>query len=243
VLKLGAALGMVGARDLLSRRGELRPCLVAIDVGHSEVAPGAVSSRGVGEFFLNCNVARLLLEKVRTDGASEAFIIENEGDYLSLRQRAEAANLRHADFLISIHHDSVQTRYLSTWTYRGAKRRYCDRFHGFSLFVSTQNARPEESLEFAKSIGSHLLESGFSPTLHHAEKISGENRELMDRERGIYVFDDLVVLKAAAMPAVLLECGVIVNRDEEARLGDRAYQGRLVAAVAAAIKHVCANRK
>lgn len=33
------------------------------------------------------------------------------------------------------------------------------------------------------------------PSLHHAEPIHGENRELLDTTLGIYRFDDLTVLK------------------------------------------------
>ena len=39
------------------------------------------------------------------------------------------------------------------------------------------------------------------PTFHHAEPIKGENRELVNRDLGIYRFDDLIVLKSAATPA------------------------------------------
>lgn len=80
---------------------------------------------------------------------------------------------------------------------------------------------------------------GFTPSLHHAEKISGEGRELLDPKKGIYVFDDLVVLKTAAMPAVLLECGIIVNRQEELRLDSPEYQDKMVMAVTAGIKKAC----
>ena len=69
-----------------------------------------------------------------------------------------------------------------------------------------------ESSEFAAKLGRALLSAGFTPTLHHEEQ---EKRPVTDREKGIYAFDDLVVLKTAKMPAVLLECGVIVSRAEE----------------------------
>ena len=72
------------------------------------------------------------------------------------------------------------------------------------------------------------LPGDFLPTLHHAEKIPGEGRKLMDKDLGLYEFDDLIVLKTAAMPAVLLECGVIVNRSEEASLQTPEIQHRIV---------------
>ena len=80
-----------------------------------------------------------------------------------------------------------------------------------------------------------MIARGFSPTLHHAEKIPGEGRNLVDRNLGLYEFDDLVVLKTAAMPAVLLECGVIVNRSEEASLQKPEVQQRIADAAAEAI--------
>ena len=230
------ALGLTGA-FVPAVTAANQACVVAIDIGHSESAPGATSARGVGEFTFNRNLANLLLEELRKDGFAQAFTIDSTG--MSLEQRTESASLKKADFLISIHHDSVQPSYLSTWTYQGATHHYSDRFHGFSLFVSTKNVQPEQSLNLARDIGSKLLKAGFTPSLHHAEKIKGENRKLVDRKRGIYDFDDLIVLKTAAMPAVLLECGVIVNRQEEELLTSSAYQDKMVKAVAGGIEQAC----
>ena len=154
----------------------------------------------------------------------------------SLQQRTSPASLGDATLLISIHHDSVQPKYLSKWTYGGVEHSYSDRFHGYSLFVSTANPHPDESSDLAHDIGSSLLKAGFTPSLHYAEQIKGENRPLVDRKRGIYDYDDLIILKTAPIPAVLLECGVIVNRQEESRLSDPAYQQKLAQAVAAGIK-------
>ena len=230
------ALALAGA-SVRAIETENKACVIAIDIGHSESVQGASSARGVGEFFFNRNFANLLLEKIRKSDVAQGFIIDSTG--MSLQQRTQAASVRHANFLISIHHDSVQPSYLSTWTYKGAQHSYSDRFHGFSLFFSTKNQRSEESLNLARDIGSQLVEAGFSPTLHHAEKIAGENRELVDPTRGIYVFDDLIILKTAAMPAVLLECGVIVNRKEETRLTRKTTQDKMVKAVAAGLEQAC----
>ena len=239
--RVGAVLA-VAIAALAFRSAAFAACVVAVDVGHSESQPGAVSARGVGEHAFNRNVARLLLEDLQRHGLTGSFIVEAPGDGRSLTQRTRIAERRHANFFISIHHDSVQPSYLSTWWHGGVERRYSDRFSGFSLFVSRQGRRAPASLALARAVGGRLLDAGFHPSLHHAEKIVGEGRDLVDRERGVYGFDELVVLRTAAMPAVLLECGIIVNRDEEVRLLDRAYQARLVSAVAAGIAERCAER-
>ena len=80
-----------------------------------------------------------------------------------------------------------------------------------------------------------MRRQGLTPTLHHAEPIKGENRELVNPDLGIYRFDDLIVLKSATMPAALLECGVIVNRAEEAELLTEERQQKAVAAIHQAV--------
>jgi len=44
--------------------------------------------------------------------------------------------------------------------------------------------------------------------------------------------NDLMVLRAGQAPAILVECGFISNPEEEAQLQDKAYQKKLVAAIA-----------
>lgn len=217
-------------------------CVVAIDVGHSESAPGAISARGVSEYTFNRNVAGLLVDRLRKTGVEGAFVVDAPGERVSLAERTKIAEKRNASFFVSIHHDSVQPSYLVAWKYDNHDRLYSDRFSGFSLFISKHAPTSAQNLALARSIGTQLLNAGFHPSPHHAERIKGESRELLDARRGIYAFDDLIVLKTATMPAVLIECGVIVNRREELRLRDRARQDRLVAAVAAAISKRCAVR-
>lgn len=214
-------------------------CRIAIDVGHTLEQPGATSARGVPEFHFNQRFARRLRDQINQRPGTAAFIVNETGASISLRDRTDIANARGVDLLISVHHDSLQPQYLSAWTFGGMKRPYSDRFRGYSLFYSTKNPQADMSLAMATRIGTQLLAAGFAPTLHHAEPIAGESRDLVDSQRGIYRFDDLVVLKTSAMAAVLLECGVILNRDEELSLSDPAYQHRLASAVADAIEQSC----
>jgi N-acetylmuramoyl-L-alanine amidase len=219
------------------------PCgdfVLAIDVGHSRTRPGATSARGVGEFYFNRDLARQLLAALRSQGwSTTAFLINEAGLDLPLAQRSRLAQQRGADLLLSLHHDSVQPHYLATWEYQGKTAAYSDRCHGYSLFYSDLNPQAAASLVFARQLGQRLRERGFSPSLHHAEAIPGEHRPLVDPAIGLYRFDDLVVLKTATMPAVLLESGIIVNRDEEQRLREPATQQALTAAIIEAVTGVC----
>lgn len=213
---------------------------VAVDIGHTKKQVGTVSARGVPEFEFNERVAKLLHTKLVASGYKKALLINENGAAEDLESRAREANAAPFNLLISIHHDSVQPKYLSTWSYHGRKRSYSDRFRGFSIFVSRKNGSKESSISFAKRLGDSLLAAQFTPTLHHAEPIPGEGRELFDTVRGIYFFDDLIILKEASVPAVLLECGVIKHRKEEVALTDAANQAKMVEAIAAAIDSFCA---
>ena len=69
---------------------------------------------------------------------------------------------------------------------------------------------------------------------------SGAAREFADEPNGVHYYDNLAVARTAAMPSVLVEAGVIVNREEEARMADPQVReniaGALAGGVAACLK-------
>jgi N-acetylmuramoyl-L-alanine amidase len=127
-----------------------------------------------------------------------------------------------ADLLVSIHHDSVLEERMAD----------ADRYRGFSLFVSRRNPKFEKSLACASVIGAELRAAGRAPSRYHAEPIPGENRPFADEPNGVHYFDELIMMRTAAMPAVLIEAGVIVNRREEAEMSDAAVRRRIAEAIA-----------
>ncbi len=208
--------------------------LVAIDVGHSEPRPGATSARGRPEYRFNRDFAIVLADALKEQGI-RSFFLDSRKKKRDPEQRSKLADRDGASIMISIHHDSAQPRYLAPWEYNGKKLRYCDKFHGYSLFYSSLGRKPTPSLNLAKSIGQRLIKAGFMPTPHHAEPIKGENREFVDPQRGVYRFDHLRILKSAVMPAVLLECGVILHRTEELLCMNPRRMKRMADAVAQGI--------
>jgi len=173
-----------------------------------------MSARGVPEFEFNAALAKTIRDTLSSHGTRVVSIAE-DGAMVDLRMRTADADALGATFFLSIHHDSVQPQYLQPWEWQGVERHYADQFSGFSLFVSRYNPQLEASLHCASTIGAALKAEGLHPSPHHAEKIVGENREWADEGNGVYYYDELVVLRTATMPAVLLEAGVIVNRYEE----------------------------
>jgi N-acetylmuramoyl-L-alanine amidase len=212
---------------------------VALDIGHAPSAPGATSARGRPEYDFNRDLALRVQDHLRAAGLGAELVVAADGAPPALRDRPRLAAALGADLLLSIHHDSVQPRYLERGELDGQSAVFSRHAEGHSLFVSGKNLWPEVSLSVARAIGTAMADWGLAPTLHHAEPIPGEGRPLLDETLGIYDFAELIVLKTAPMPAVLIEAGVIVHPDEEVRLRDPFHQDILADAIARGVSAAC----
>ncbi len=205
---------------------------VAVDVGHTLAAPGAISARGMGELEFNQALARALVPALQARGLT-VRPVNFDGQIGSLDARPQAA--AGSDFFISIHHDSVQAELLEKWMWDGTEQTYCDVHSGFSLFVSRDNPAPETSLRCASAIGASLRLAGFVGATHHADSLPGRPRPWADVANTVHYYDQLVVLYRTTLPAVLFEAGVIKHRDEEMALRDPERQARMADALATGI--------
>ncbi len=221
------------------RRSEFR---VLLDVGHTADVPGARSARGVPEYAFNLGLARQIEQALIDAGfAKTVLLITAEAPQRGLFKRVAAAKERHADLFLSIHHDALPERLLETWKYDGQDHRSTERFPGPSIFISNFNGDREGSLKFARLLGLALKKGGLQFTRHYTEPIMGERRrKLVDPDAGVYRFDELVVLKETSMPAVLLEAGSIVNRQEELAMVTPQRRAVIGTAVVEAVETFCA---
>jgi N-acetylmuramoyl-L-alanine amidase len=204
---------------------------ILLDPGHTLSAPGALGVRGIHEVSYN-NIFVEELSKKLTSAGHRVLRTRLPGGEISLDKRAEIANASGADLFLSIHHDSAQIAYLEqisvddkpAWRTKSPIR-------GYSLFVSALNPFYEKSIAVAKAIGAQIKELGRTPALHHAEKIAGENRELLDSKLGLYRFDELLVLRKAKIPAILLEVAVIVDEQDEAYAASKTNRAEMIEAI------------
>jgi N-acetylmuramoyl-L-alanine amidase len=214
---------------------------IAVDVGHTRQSDGAMSARDVPEYNFNLNLATRVVAKLKSEGFAEAKLLITEGKARpSLIRRVASANGMKADLFLSIHHDSVPDKFKEKWEFEGKKLEYSDRFSGYSLFVSKENPSFETSFHLAKLIGRELKGKGLKYADQYAMPIMGRYRhDLLDKDVGIYRYDHLVVLMRTNMPAVLLEAGSIINRDEEVQMASPERQDMITSSVAAAFKKFC----
>ena len=221
-----------------SARCDLKTLTIAVDIGHSPAEPGATGASGKREYAFNRRFAEEFVRQGERRTAIRFKLVEQGAEEMGLGQRARAAHRLAADLFLSFHHDSVNPRYLEEREVGGTRRTFSRHAGGHSLFVSSRNPQFQQSLALAKAIGRAFQADGLPASLHHAEKIPGENRDLLDSRLGIY-YAPFAVLARNSVPAVLIELGVIVNPDEEADLERFDYRQRLISDVLDGIGNYC----
>lgn len=217
---------------------------VILDVGHSVEEPGAISARGVTEYDFNLRLTKRIEGKLVEAGFSKTLSLVTGGPAIpGLVQRVATANKSKAKLFLSIHHDSVPDMLLENWEYEGKQYHFSDRFKGHSIFVSYENGKHNASMLFGKLLGKQLKVRGLKYTPHYTDAIMrNRRRALLDADVGVYRFDKLYVLRAIQMPAVLLEAGLIINRDEELLLNTGERQSLIAAAVLDAVENYCESQ-
>jgi N-acetylmuramoyl-L-alanine amidase len=217
---------------------------IILDAGHTAEAPGAMSARNVPEYDFNLRLAKEIDQNLIDVGFIKTVLLVTHGPaMLSLLERVTVANHLAANIFLSIHHDSVPDSFLQDWDYDGNPSHFSDRFRGYSLFVSYDNRNIKASLLFAKLVGTQLKDRGLPYASHYAEAFMGRHqRQLIDADAGVYRYDQLVVLRETQMPAVLLEAGSIINRDEEILMNLPEHRALVGGAMATAVEMFCKAR-
>jgi N-acetylmuramoyl-L-alanine amidase len=242
VLLLTIAVILVGLSGVARAGCKPAELIVAIDAGHGPKSPGATSASGQPEYAFNKRLAAGVKDALVQAGFTKTFLIDPVGTDLPPAGRAKRATAAKAGLLISIHHDSAQPQFFTTAVIDGRQRRVCDRFAGYGVFYSQRNRQAAASLALARAVGRELAASGLPFSPHHAADIPGEGRPIVDPIAGVYRYDGLAVLHAAAMPAVLVEAGVIVNPAEEQALATDARQTQTARAIARAVTAWCRDQ-
>jgi N-acetylmuramoyl-L-alanine amidase len=181
---------------------------------------------------------------LKAEGFAETKLLLTEGKARrSLVRRVDTANNLRADLLLSIHHDSVPNKFLEDWEFEGKKSRFSDRFSGYSVFVSRNNPDFKTSFAFAELIGKEMKAQGLDYAKQYTLPIMGRHqRPLLNKETGVYRYDELIVLRKTRMAAVLLEAGPIINRDEELKMSSPERRDIISSGVTAAVKEFCEPR-
>ena len=213
---------------------------ISIDIGHHLKDPGATSAYGITEYTYNKRLGDSVKKQLEANG-NKVKIINESGSAISLYERANLA--KGSNFLVSLHHDSVPEKNLKYWQYQGRKHHFNDKTKGFSIFVSTKNPYFNKSLLCANQISDNLIKEGFPSNYRKNATLVSNNGLLFFKNKPIYKYDNLAVLRTSSTPAILIEAGVIVNRREAIWIAQEHIRERFANAVTIGINQCMVNKK
>ena len=200
--------------------------VLVIDAGHGGHDPGAIG-RISKEKNINLKVALRLGERVERECPDVKVVYTRRRDvFIPLNRRAEIANEAKADLFISIHTNSLAknhtTQGASTWTLGLAKSQanleVAKRENSVILYEDDYQKRyagfdPNSAESYI--IFEFMQDKYMAQSVHLASLVQKQFRQTCKRTyRGVHQAGFLV-LKASAMPSILIELGFISTPAEE----------------------------
>ncbi len=218
--------------------------LVVIDPGHGGYDSGTEAGAPLLEKDLALQIALRLKGELERRGIRA--ILTRTGDYfVTLADRTAFANKAGADLFVSIHLNSspdaattgIETYYLNNTTDRATIR-----------LAAMENASGDAYGTAAGGNLNYILSDmrqqyKANESVGLASMIEAQTAADLDASLGLQVSalgamrGPFYVLVGAQMPAVLVECGFLSNREEAARLASAQYQQVLAEGVAEAVVH------
>jgi N-acetylmuramoyl-L-alanine amidase len=210
----------------ISYMAEAQNFVLVIDAGHGGHDPGALGKKAK-EKDINLNVALKLGKLVQENCPDVKVIYTRSKDvFISLNRRAEIANNAKADLFISIHTNSVagnnKIMGASTWTLGLAKSDanldVAKRENSVILYeddYKTSYAGFDPNSAESYIIFEFMQDNYMSQSVHLASLVQSELKNTSKRrDQGVHQAGFLV-LKASAMPSILVELGFISTPAEE----------------------------
>lgn len=200
--------------------------VVVIDAGHGGHAPGAIGKISK-EKNINLNVALKVGNLIKNNCDDVKVIYTRSKDvFIPLDRRAEIANNAKADLFISIHTNALANnrtaKGASTWTLGLAKSdanlEVAKRENSVILYESDYQTRyagfnPNSAESYI--IFEFMQDKYMEQSVHLASLMQKQFRHTCKRlDRGVHQAGFLV-LKASAMPSILIELGFISTPEEE----------------------------
>lgn len=205
---------------------EAKDFIVVIDAGHGGHDPGAIGKISK-EKNINLNVALKLGKLIKNNCPDVKVVYTRDRDiFIPLDRRAEIANNAKADLFISIHTNALANnrtaKGASTWTLGLAKSdanlEVAKRENSVILYESDYKTRyagfnPNSAESYI--IFEFMQDKYMSQSVHLASLVQKYFRNTCKRaDRGVHQAGFLV-LKASAMPSILVELGFISTPEEE----------------------------
>jgi N-acetylmuramoyl-L-alanine amidase len=212
-----------------------------VDPGHGGDDGGARGAKGMQEKNAALELAKAVAAKLETAGF-QALLTRGDDTFIPLWDRAKDANRQGADLFVSLHLNAARAR-----AARGSEVYFLSLGKGDDdEVVATENAGAEAPTSGPDSVVASILDDlAQKAFLQDSERlavaIQGQlNRLAGIKERGVKQAP-FIVLRGAAMPAVLVEVAFISNPREEAKLKDAAFRGKVADAITLGVRRYVAD--
>ncbi len=212
---------------------------IALDAGHGGDDTGAKGPKGLLEKDAALSIVRELSASLGEAGF-DVVLVRRDDTFVPLWDRAKIANEAGADLFISIHLNAARARAAkgSEVYFLSLDRGDEDAASVAALENAGADAKPSGD---ANAVVAGILEDMAQKAyLQDSERLAVAVQLQLNRlggikERGVKQAP-FVVLRSAAMPAVLVESAFISNRKEEAKLKDKAFLKKLAATLTTGIR-------
>jgi N-acetylmuramoyl-L-alanine amidase len=216
---------------------------VVLDAGHGGQDAGAKGPKGLKEKDAVLSLAKALATRLEEAGL-QVTLTRGDDTFIPLWERAKVANDQGADLFVSLHLNAALAR-----AARGSEVYFLSLAEGDAetealakLENAEDGAPPKAPDNVVASILDDLAQKAF---LEDSERLAVEVQKQLNRlagikERGVKQAP-FIVLRSAAMPAVLVETAFISNPKEEQKLKDPAFVDQVAQAIAKGIRSYLAN--
>lgn len=212
-----------------------------VDPGHGGDDGGARGPKGLKEKTAALALGQAVGARLEAAGF-EAVFTRRDDTFIPLWDRARAANAQGADLFISLHLNAARAR-----AARGSEVYFLSLGQGDDdEVVAAENsgagAAPGSPDSVVASILDDLAQTAFLQDSERlAVAIQGQLNHLAGiKERGVKQAP-FIVLRGAAMPAVLVEVAFISNPREEAKLKDAAFRAKVAEAITQGVRRYFAE--
>ena len=238
-----------------------RNVVIVLDPGHGGEDPGAIAVNRVLEKDIVLSIAKLIRDQIEAQPGFKVVMTRERDHELMLKSRYQLAQNVKARLFVSIHADAFHNprprgasafvlsegkakSELASWLVENENR--ADWVGGVSAWVDSGCHEARDKLKFlnvkvrqealadAVDIGKKMLRS--------IDMVADIHPKSFNNKRGEYQVTDagFVVLKATAIPSLLVETGFLSNPQEAKLLATRAYQAKIASAIGNTIlTHFC----
>jgi N-acetylmuramoyl-L-alanine amidase len=225
-----------------------RLVVVALDPGHGGEDPGATGPSGLHEKDVVLAIALQLRERINAVPGMRAMLTRDADFFVPLHERVRKARRVQADLFVSIHADAFLTPQargasvfaLSQGGASSSAARWMAEHENAADLVGGVNIKARDP-NLARALLDMSTTAQIKDSLHVGREVLGQIGRVGRLHKGEVEQAGFAVLKAPDIPSILVETAFISNPEEEAKLRDPAYQGRLVDALVNGMKRYFAK--